>query len=419
MSDIADYIATLPIVDVHEHHMPGTFTSRDVGLYELLHLSYAGWTQQRSYSLPDEPPPEAPGKRSHEDTTWDDVRPFVEGSGSSTFVRNLVWALDELYQLGGQGITEANFRELDRQIRERHARETWCDELLDRAGVQQIVADTYDDPLLNAREALGPRYSGVLRINALAYGWHPESRDHNDNGAHEYAHRLARSVDSFDDYLDFLEYLVDTMPARSQVGMKNALAYDRTVDFDNPDRELARRAWGKADPSEDEKKAFGDFVVDRLCTLAGEREIPFQMHVGSAQIRGSAPLNAAGLIERHPKTRFLLMHLAYPWSRELLGLAFVYRNVWLDLTWSWLLSPTAFKSSLHEAIEVLPDESRMMLGGDCWHAEETYGTLQLARRLIGEVMSEKLTWGYFGQAEAERLCRRIFAENASAFFGLG
>ena len=135
--------------------------------------------------------------------------------------------------------------------------------------------------------------------------------------------------------------------------------------------------------------------MDRLCALAGERDVPVQMHLGTAIIRGSHPLKAAGLIERHPRTRFLLMHLAYPWSRDLLGLAFVYRNIWLDLTWSLLLSPSHFKLALHEAIEVLPDESRLMFGGDNWHCEETYGTLKLARQLIGEVLEREGQRGLF------------------------
>ncbi|NLY01087.1 MAG: hypothetical protein GXY83_33770 [Rhodopirellula sp.] len=50
-----------------------------------------------------------------------------------------------------------------------------------------------------------------------------------------------------------------------------------------------------------------------------------------------------------------------------------------------LLSPTYFKQALNEAIEVLPDESRLMIGGDNWHVEETYGATQLMRRLIGEI----------------------------------
>jgi len=134
-------------------------------------------------------------------------------------------------------------------------------------------------------------------------------------------------------------------------------------------------------------------------------------------IRSSHPLGVAGLIERHPRTRFLLMHLAYPWSRDLLGMAFVYRNIWLDLTWSFLLSPSHFKLALHEAIEVLPNESRMMLGGDNWHVEETYGAMQTARRLIAEVLDEKLVAGYFSRATAERLARRMLHDNAAGFSG--
>jgi uncharacterized protein len=112
------------------------------------------------------------------------------------------------------------------------------------------------------------------------------------------------------------------------------------------------------------------------------------------------------------------MHMAYPWSRDLLGVAFVYRNIWLDLTWSLLLSPSHFKLALHEAIEILPDESRMMIGGDNWHVEETYGTMKLARALIGEVFREKLKAGYFGQEDAERLAKGILRENAIQFFKL-
>ena len=128
-------------------------------------------------------------------------------------------------------------------------------------------------------------------------------------------------------------------------------------------------------------------------------------------------MKAAGLIERHPNTRFLLMHLAFPWSRDLLGMAFAYRNIWLDLTWSALLSPSYFRQSLHEAIEVLPDESRMMIGWDNWHAEVTYGAIGLMRRHIGDVLQEKTDLGYFSTQDAKRLARKIFYDNASDFFG--
>jgi predicted TIM-barrel fold metal-dependent hydrolase len=120
--------------------------------------------------------------------------------------------------------------------------------------------------------------------------------------------------------------------------------------------------------------------------VAAHREagLPVQMHVGLAFIRGSHPLNVAGLIERHPATRFLLMHFAYPWSRDLIGMAASYRNVWLDLTWAQLISPSHFKLALHEAVEALP----------------------------------KVDAGYFSEADAIRLAPKILRENATRFFEL-
>ena len=281
-----------------------------------------------------------------------------------------------------------------------------------------VITDPYTDPLLDARAAFGDNYRSVFRINAFAMGWHPTATDHNGNSPFAFADRLGLKLDSFEDFETLLEKAVDTMADRNQVGLKNALAYDRDICFDEPDETRARQAWMNPDPSAAERKAFGDFAVDRLCALAGERDIPLQMHLGTALIRGSNPMNAAGLVERHPRTRFLLMHLAYPWSSELLGMAFVYRNVWIDLTWSFLLSPTHFTRAFHEAIEILPDESRMMLGGDNWHAEETFGAMKTARRLIGDVLADKVLDGYFTEADARRLARKICSVNAEAFFGL-
>jgi len=415
---IQKHVASLGIVDVHEHHMPEVLLSRDVNLLQLFQQSYAGWTQARPYPLPSETRESDPMLAVTPPTTWEALAPYLERSGSNSFVRNLVRVISELHGDGATVVTRANWEALDASVREKHRQLQWVTQVLQRAGIERLITDPYSDPLLDARATLGQNYNSVMRINAFAFGWHPESRDHNGNNAHALLARAGLEPASFDDYLAALEKLVDGMASRKQVALKNALAYDRDIAFDEPDEKLAREAWGKASPSPAARKAFGDFVVDRLCAIAGQRDVPVQMHLGTAIIRGSHPLQAAGLVERHPRTRFLLMHLAYPWSRDLLGMAFVYRNIWLDLTWSLLLSPSHFKLALHEAIEILPDESRLMIGGDNWHVEETYGTMQLARQLIGEVLGEKVAAGYFRRADAQRLAAKILRENAIAFFKL-
>ncbi|MBT3594467.1 MAG: hypothetical protein HN758_01135 [Verrucomicrobia bacterium] len=49
---------------------------------------------------------------------------------------------------------------------------------------------------------------------------------------------------------------------------------------------------------------------------------------------------------------------------------------------------------MHEAIEIWPDEGRIILGGDNWHVEETVGTMQSFRNLLIEVLDEKVSNGY-------------------------
>lgn len=413
----ARFVAGVPVIDVHEHHMPDETPGRQVGLRVLLEESYAGWTQRRPYPLPGERPVTL-GADSDGPGTWSDIAPYVEGSGTNAAVRALVRALCELYHVRGGEITEENWQGLDSEIRRRNSDPSWSSSVMDRAGIQAAISDPYRDPLMDARRSLGERYRSVLRINGFAFGWHPGARDHNGNNGQAMMSRLGLSPTSFDEYMEGLGQVVDRMPSMGKVGLKNALAYDRSVEFDTLDVDAARAAWGKSDPPEHEKKAFGDVVVDRLCRLAGERDIPFQMHLGSALIRGSRPLSAAGLIERHPRTRFLLMHLAYPWTGELLGMAFVYRNIWIDLTWSWILSPTRFRAAFQEAVDVLPDESRMMLGGDTWHAEEAYGAITDARRLVGESLDAMEREGAFGRRAAERLAVKVLHDNGKAFFRL-
>ena len=387
------------------------------GLLQLLEESYAGWTQVRPYPLPSEPrvtlgsSPSKPG-------TWKDVAAFVEGSGSNASVRNMIRSLSELYDIPGGRLPPPpgsawTARSAGDMRTPPGAPPSWTRPASKRqspipTGIHSWTCAVFSETATGL----------FFRINSLAVGWHPDSRDHNGNSGQEILSRLGRKPASFDEYLEALPAVLDALPGLNKVGLKNALAYDRSVDFDTLDPDAARTAWGQRDPTEHQRKAFGDCVVDRLCRLAGERDIPFQMHLGSALIRGSRPLQAAGLIERNPRTRFLLMHLAYPWSAELLGMAFVYRNIWIDLTWSWILSPTRFTSAFAEAMEVLTDDSRMMIGGDTWHAEEAYGAISGARTLIGEVLESKVASGYFGRRDAERLAGKVLRENASAFFRL-
>ena len=163
---IRDFIEAIGIVDVHEHHMPDLLLNPQVNLLQLFQQSYAGWTQSRPYSLPSERRETDPMLAEARPTTWKELAPFVENSGTNSFVRNLVRAVIELHGSGERAITRDNWESLDASVRQRRQRPEWCREVLRRAGIERVITDAYADPLLDARQALGDNYNSVMRINA-------------------------------------------------------------------------------------------------------------------------------------------------------------------------------------------------------------------------------------------------------------
>ena len=166
-SNIQTFIDSLPIYDVHEHHMPGSIDRSDVGLHDIFRESYAGWTRGLPFPLRSDIPFIEPSK---EDDDWENISQYIDESGSNSFVRNIIRALTELYHLEEGTITSQNWQSLDEKIRRRHRDKRWPGEVLDRAGINRIITDPFENPLINVRDALGERYLSVLRVNALAFG---------------------------------------------------------------------------------------------------------------------------------------------------------------------------------------------------------------------------------------------------------
>src|SRR5262245_62976764 len=159
---IQEFIASVGIIDVHEHHIPEILLNPDVNLLQLFQQSYAGWTQARPYTLPSEKRDMDPMLSPPGPTTWEALEPFLERSSSNSFVRNLINGITELYAAGERAITKGNWESLDAAVRQHHKGPAWCPEVLRRAGIEQLITDPYTDPLLNAHPALGENYRSVM-----------------------------------------------------------------------------------------------------------------------------------------------------------------------------------------------------------------------------------------------------------------
>src|SRR5262249_54656631 len=154
----------------------------------------------------------------------------------------------------------------------------------------------------------------------------------------------------------------------------------------------------------------------RLAELSARYDLPFQIHTGHGKLQGSNPLLLVDLIEANPRTRFILFHGGYPWVGETGAILLRHSShVWVDSVWLPTISPTMARRALHEWLEVMPSD-RLMWGADCNHAEGIYGATVTTRRVLAEVLAEKVERGELPAEHALRIGRQVLRDNALKLF---
>jgi predicted TIM-barrel fold metal-dependent hydrolase len=129
-------------------------------------------------------------------------------------------------------------------------------------------------------------------------------------------------------------------------------------------------------------------------------------------------MHLVNLLIEYREAKFDLFHGGYPYMGEVLALAKNFPNVYLDLCWLHIISPTAGARMLHEAIETVPANKIFAFGGDFIIPEGAYGHSVLARQVVSRVLTEKVEEGYLSDEEALHLARLILRENPASLYRL-
>ncbi|MBI3946694.1 MAG: amidohydrolase family protein [Armatimonadetes bacterium] len=345
---LGGFIADLPIVSTHEHHREGAW-QRDLDLDRLLLNSYVRGISPFRDGIADRDA-------------------FLEHVRANSFFVWLERAVQRIY--GVERLTAESWDGISARIRAAHAADPdWHLTVMRRfGGYRRAVQDTYWRP---GSDAGHPEFlSPALRINAFVLCHHPEMADHNGNSPWRLLDLAGRS---FDEYLDLLDATLAARKAAGLAALKSAIAYDRDLAFEPGTRDGAARVFGRhpSEVSDAEHRAYQGFLFDHFCALAAKHDLPFQHHTGLGILAGSRPMNLLPMITRHPGTRFVLLHGGYPWVHEVAGLSLSHRNVFPDLTWLPLISPTAAIRAVREWLETTPGAHAICWGGDAWTGEES------------------------------------------------
>jgi hypothetical protein len=236
---------------------------------------------------------------------------------------------------------------------------------------------------------------------------------------------LADLPGTFGEYLEFVEMTLRN--ARSSlVGLKLLLGYQRSltfqdVGFNDANAVYARLLRGEAA----EYRVLQDFMARRLFRLAGQLDLPLQVHAsfggpGSNLALGSNDPSILQPLLSDPAnraTRVILLHGGYPFISIAGTLAWLYPQVYLDFS----VLPTLFGRSLarwlEEWIELLP-ANKLLFGSDASSPEEYYIAAVNGRRQLADALSSLVSGGTLTPRDALTLADRICHGNATDLYRL-
>ena len=417
---LKSYIDSIPAIDTHDHLwpfeiLPGRVDTKEgngLNLSSIWRNSYLNWVAR------------IPAWRKNEgiEGWWRRVeteRAFEDVRGMS-FYRYTHIALQDLYGVDFEAIDLAGVKDLNKRIFDNYRDEKWLHEVVtEKANIELMFNDPYW-----ARYAFKTSYPWEVMVfnqNPIITGFHPTLFNKPNESPFKFAADRKMPMKTLDDYLKCVDKMFQTAKESGAICLKTTLAYQRTIRFEDVPRERAEKVFGRppGKVSAQEKKDFEDFMMWRVCEFSAKYELPFQIHTGHARIQGSNPMNLVDLINANRKTKFILFHGGFPWVGEM-GMIVMRsmsygKNVWADSVWLPQISYHTAKRAFNEWLDVMPSD-RIMWGGDCNHGEGIYGSTEMTRRCIAEVLAERVERGELKEHYARRIGRQIMRDNALKLF---
>ena len=212
------------------------------------------------------------------------------------------------------------------------------------------------------------------------------------------------------------------------IAVKSQHAYGRTLLWRECDDADVARVLGKQlagqELAEDEQLCLGDWGMACGVELAIEHNLPFKIHTGyyaghsRMPIERIRPGHLCELLARYPQARFVLMHIAYPYNDELVALAKHYPNVYVDMCWAWSINPLVARDFVRRMIHAVPTNKLFAFGGDTFRPNAAVAYASQARQWLTRALQTEVDEGLLLPAEAIALATRLMRTNQEECFDI-
>jgi hypothetical protein len=417
---IRDQIEQTPFVDTHEHLIEESMRLRgQVG--DRLFLCN-DWAYLFSHYLDSDLISAGMPKEDHKRFLSPDVpteekyrlvAPWWERTKHTGYAQAIRYTLKGLY--GEEDLTETSVHRIAEKFQEMVRPGFYAHILREKANLEHCQVNSLQRIFMESEQPDLLRQD--LSIVALSTGLN-RAQVEVESG---------KNADTLEGWLEVIDWHFATYGPQA-VAVKNQSAYSRRLDYDRATQEqadplFARHAQG-AKLSPEESKTLQDFLMRYCIRKATEQGLPVKLHTGYYAGYGGMPLhrvrqNASDLcplLQDFPDTRFVLMHIGYPYQDEFIALAKHYPNVSIDLCWAWIINPAAGVRFVKEFLMAAPANKLFTFGGDYIPVEPIYGHSCIARRGLAQALTELVEEGWIAQEETPALIERLMRGNANETF---
>ena len=236
-------------------------------------------------------------------------------------------------------------------------------------------------------------------------------------------------VNNIDDWYAVIDWYFEKY-GKMAVAVKSQNAYNREMDYERVLKEKAEQIFLKRLNEEtmapSEKKALEDHLFWYAVDKATEYNLPIKLHTGYFAGANGMPMDRlknipselTAMCMNAPKSKFVFMHMTYPYQNELTAIVKHHSNAQASMCWAWIINPIAAKNFLKEFLVTAPANKILTFGGDYGHVEAVVGHAEIARRGIIQALTELVDEGWMNIDEVMNLIEPIMYKNAERIFNL-
>ena len=420
--DLFEEIRALPAIDVHSHMNRDHLAAKDAGALLFYHMIMYGL---RSSGLAEDRlwPDAAMHGRGRPYEEFVEHWPSVEGTGFGWILRTI---LRDLYGFD-EPLTVAALPRIHAAVESHAARADWPREVLAKAGVVRILSSTTDvGPLAPGQFDAGIRFT----IEKAPTGGTHESWTWRDRLA-KLSERAGRPITTLAGLQDAVSAFYETFDWTGKHALVTWVSSE--ADFrpvsDAAINGLLAEAVAGGELRPRVVRLLEAAYLRTVCRAIHGKTRLFQICYGvqflPPRVTASRPVGRAApqfassfghLLGEFPDLHFNILNGYEPDEPTWCAMTQAYNNISLACFWWQTFYPSVMHQALARRLDMAPRARLMGFFSDGYCVDWVYGRMMTVKRVLANVMAERIERGFMTRREAVATAREILLETPRRLF---